>query len=152
MRLARRVPVRAASLAGVAGGAALAVGAALPWMSFYAGLWPLRGTRGVHGRVLFACGILLVVAGIVLAIRADRRVRATVGAVGAACTVYGSYLLVRLQMAVAHIAAHDPMMLVRRGPGLFLIVAGGLIATMAFAERDRRATPGVAEVAGLDTT
>lgn len=135
------------SLLGVVGGASLAIGARLPWMSFFAGLQPLRGTRGWHGQVLFACGIALLVAGIVLAIRPDRRVRIAVGALGAACAVYASYLVVRLQMAVAHIAAHDPMMLAKRGPGLFLVVAGGLIAAMALGVRDRQAVAAGADVA-----
>jgi hypothetical protein len=125
MRFARAV-------AAMVGGAAIAVGAHLPWMSFYVGLLPLRGTRGLHGKVLFACGIVLVVAGIALAVRPDRRVRIAAGALGMSCTVYALYLLVRMHMAVAHIAAHDPMMLARRGPGLFFVVAGGLVAALAF--------------------
>ena len=135
----------ASSLAAIVGGAALAIGARLPWMSFYVGLQPLRGTRGWHGQAFFACGIALVAAGLVLAIRPDRRVRIIVGTLGTACAVYASYLLVRLQMAVTHIAAHDPMMFVKRGPGLFLIVAGGLIATLAFAVRDRQAIADAAQ-------
>jgi hypothetical protein len=136
-----RTPTRgwASSLAAMVGGAALTIGARLPWMSFYGGLKPLRGTRGLHGQVFFACGIALLAAGLVLAIRPDRRIRITVGALGTACAVYASYLLVRLQMAVTHITSHDPMMFAKRGPGLFLIVGGGLIATLAFIVRDRRA-------------
>jgi hypothetical protein len=127
----------ASSLVAMVGGAALSIGARLPWMSFYAGLQPLRGTRGWHGQAFFACGIALLAAGLVLAIRPDRRVRIIVGTLGTACAVYASYLLVRMQMAVTHIASHDPMMFAKRGPGLFLILAGGLIATLALAGRDR---------------
>jgi hypothetical protein len=129
----------ASSLAAMVGGTALSIGARLPWMSFYVGLQPLRGTRGWHGQAFFACGIALVAAGLVLAIRPDRRVRIIVGTLGTACAVYASYLLVRLQMAVTHITSHDPMMFVKRGPGLFLIVAGGLVATLTLAGRDRQA-------------
>jgi hypothetical protein len=125
MRFARAV-------AAMAGGAAVAVGAHLPWMSFYVGLLPLRGTRGLHGKVLFACGIVLVAAGIALAVRPDRWIRIAAGALGMSCAVFAVYLLVRMHMAVAHVAAHDPMMLARRGPGLFLVVAGGLVAALAF--------------------
>ena len=125
MRFARAV-------AAMIGGAAVAIGAHLPWMSFYVGLLPLRGTRGLHGKVLFACGIVLVVAGIALAVRPDRRLRIAAGALGVSCAVYAVYLLVRMHMAVAHIAAHDPMMLAKRGPGLFLVIAGGLAAALAF--------------------
>jgi hypothetical protein len=134
-----RTQAWASSLAAMVGGAALTIGARLPWLSFYAGLQPMRGTRGWNGQAFFACGIALVAAGLVLAIRPDRRIRITVGTLGTACAVYASYLLVRLQMAVTHIASHDPMMFAKRGPGLFLILAGGLIATLALAARDRRA-------------
>jgi hypothetical protein len=135
------------SVLGVVGGALLATGARLPWMSFFAGLRPLRGTRGSHGQVLFACGIAVLVTGIVLAIRPDRRVRIAMGALGAACAAYASYLVVRMQMAVAHVAAHDPMMIATRGPGLYLIIAGGLIATMALGVRDRPAVAADADIA-----
>jgi hypothetical protein len=61
--------------------------------------------------------------------------------------VYASYLLVRVQMAVAHITAHDPMMLAKRGPGLYLVVAGALVATMALVVGDRQAVAAGADIA-----
>jgi hypothetical protein len=131
----------ASSLVAIAGGAALVVGARLPWMSFYAGLKPLLGTRGLHGQLLFACGVALVIAGLVLAIHPLRRIQLAVGALGGASALYAVYLLVRMQLAVRHIATHDPMMFARQGPGLFVVVAGGLIAATALAGLRARISP-----------
>ena len=147
-----RVRGWASSLAPMVGGAALIVGAGLPWMTFFAGPQPLRGTRGWHGQAFVASGIALLAAGLVLAIRPDRRIRITVATLGAASAVYAAYLLIQLQPAVTHIAAHDPMMFAKRGPGLFLIVAGGLIATMVLVLRDRWVAPEAVDVAELART
>jgi hypothetical protein len=132
----------AVSLIAAAGGALLAVGARLPWMSFYAGLKPLRGTRGLHGQGLFVCGLILVAAGLVGAVRPDRRMRIAAGAIGLGCAAYAAYLIVRLQMALEHVATHDPMVFARRGPGLFVVVAGGLVAASTLLSA---ATPATAD-------
>jgi hypothetical protein len=138
-----RRPVRAlaSSLAAIAGGAALAVGARLPWMSFYAGLKPLLGTRGLNGRVLFACGIALVIAGLVLAIRPRRSIQLAVGTIGGASAVYAIYLLARMQIAVRHFEMHDPMMFAKAGPGLFVVIVGGLIAATALGRTGVASSP-----------
>jgi hypothetical protein len=129
----RHPPSRAlaSSLAAIVGGAALVVGARLPWMSFYVGLKPLLGTRGLNGQLLFAGGVALVIAGLVLAVRPLRRIQFGAGVIGGASALYALYLLARMEMTVRHIAMHDPMMFARQGPGLFVAVAGGLIAAGA---------------------
>src|SRR3989442_14869602 len=62
---ARRLPreERYVASAAVAGGALLAIGAFLPWLTLYAGLHPLRGVIGLNGRVLAAGGAGCLVAG-----------------------------------------------------------------------------------------
>src|SRR2546425_1835672 len=62
---ARRLPreERYVASAAVAGGALLAIGAFLPWLTLYAGLHPLRGVIGLNGRVLAAGGAVCLVAG-----------------------------------------------------------------------------------------
>src|SRR5437763_12291951 len=52
------------ALAAVAGGAMMATGAFLPWLTLFAGLHPLRGVIGLNGRVLAAGGAVCLVAGI----------------------------------------------------------------------------------------
>src|SRR5881392_1398495 len=63
---ARRLPSeeRRFALAAVAGGALLAIGAFLPWLTLYAGLHPQRGVIGLNGRVLAAGGAVCLVAGL----------------------------------------------------------------------------------------
>src|SRR5438128_11273482 len=60
---ARRLPreERYVASAAVAGGALLAIGAFLPWLTLYAGLHPLRGVIGLNGRVLAAGGAVCLV-------------------------------------------------------------------------------------------
>src|SRR3989442_10779266 len=62
---ARRLPreERYVASAAVAGGALVAIGAFLPWLTLYAGLHPLRGVIGLNGRVLAAGGAVCLVAG-----------------------------------------------------------------------------------------
>lgn len=132
---------RAAALAAVVGGAAIADGAHLPWMSFYGGLKPMRGTIGVNGKAVFACGIVLALAGVVLALRPDRRIRIAIGTIGVVCAVYAAYIMIRIQMAVQHISSHDPMMFPKRGPGVFVIAVGGLIAATALLRRRGPSAP-----------
>jgi hypothetical protein len=120
-----------ASVAALAGGAALAIGARLPWMSFYAGLAPLRGTRGLYGQTLLGCGLVLIAAGIVLAAWPSRRLAIAVGLGGGVCALSAGYLASRMLMAVSHVSTHDPMAFVRPGPGLWLAIAGSALAATA---------------------
>jgi uncharacterized protein YjeT (DUF2065 family) len=137
-----RLSTWAASLAAIVGGAAVAEGARLPWMSFYGGLKQMRGTIGVNGKAVFACGIVLLLAGLVLALRPDRRIRMAIGAIGTATAVYAAYLIVRMQMAVQHISSHDPMLFPKRGPGLFVVAAGALVVALTLLSE---ATPATAD-------
>ncbi len=47
---------RLVAVAAVVGGALIATGAFLPWLSLFAGLHPLRGVIGLNGRLLAAGG------------------------------------------------------------------------------------------------
>ena len=120
-----------AGLACVAGGAAVAVGARMPWMSFFVGLRPLRGTHGLYGKLLVGVGLMAIVAGVVLLVWEDRRLQAAVGAAGAVSAGLAAYLLVQLDRAVAHMMVHDPMMIPRREYGLFVVLAGGVVLMVA---------------------
>lgn len=64
------------ALATIIGGGAVAVGACMPWMSFYAGLHTVNGLSGMNGKVLLVAGVILVALGLTRLLR-DSRVRHT---------------------------------------------------------------------------
>lgn len=115
----------------IAGGIALIVGALLPWMSLFIGLWPLRGVTGTNGYVFIVGGALAIAAGCALSVGASLRVRRAVGALGLGLLAFASWLMLRLGLAVHHIAVHDPMMFPRVGPGLFVVVLGAVTIGVA---------------------
>src|SRR5207249_12178032 len=59
----RNAPERLVPAAALVGGALVAAGAFLPWLSLFAGLHPLRGVIGLNGRLLAAGGGVCLVAG-----------------------------------------------------------------------------------------
>src|SRR5207302_10482393 len=83
------------ALAAVAGGAMMATGAFLPWLTLFAGLHPLRGVIGLNGRVLAAGGAVCLVAGIRGWLRPAPWVRWAVALVGGARAVFSVWLMVQ---------------------------------------------------------
>ena len=126
---ARRLPSeeRRFALAAVAGGGLMAIGAFLPWLTLYAGLHPLRGVIGLNGRVLAAGGAVCLVAGVRGWVRPAPVVRWVVALVGGALAGFGVWLIVQLLITYHHLRA-NPMLVPRLGPGLFIAVAGALVA------------------------
>ena len=126
---ARRLPSeeRRFALAAVAGGALMAIGAFLPWLTLYAGLHPLRGVIGLNGRVLAAGGAVCLVAGVRGWVRPAPGVRWVVALVGGALAVFSVWLMVQLLITYRDLHA-NPMLVPRLGPGLFIAVAGALVA------------------------
>ncbi|MES2522429.1 MAG: hypothetical protein V4617_07015 [Gemmatimonadota bacterium] len=113
----------------IAGGVAIASGAMLPWMTFYAGLQRVNGTSGLYGRLLLAGGLLLVLIGAVRVWRDAAALRGLSLVVGAAAAVGAALLLSR---AYGMAGSPASMMLVPRvGPGLFVIAVGGVLASVA---------------------
>jgi hypothetical protein len=117
----------AASVAAVAGGATAAAGCFLPWVTALAGLESFPGMRGSNGKLLAAGGILIAVAGLWHLIGGSAWSRWTAGLLGAIVAGGAGYLLLQLQATMKSLGG-DSMMLVRGGPGLWLVAAGGLIA------------------------
>src|SRR5207249_75574 len=60
----RNAPERLVAAAALVGGALVAAGAFLPWLSLFAGLHPLRGVIGLNGRLLAAGGGVCLVAAV----------------------------------------------------------------------------------------
>ncbi len=128
------------ALAAVLGGLLVAGGAFLPWLSFYAGLYPLRGVTGLWGRLLALGGAACVLAGGRACWRSGRTLERTIAALGCALTAFSVWLVLQLGLTVAHLRA-DPMnaMLVPRpGPGLFVVLAGALVTSVPALVRLRR--------------
>ncbi len=123
-----------AALATLLGGALLALGAWLPWLTLFAGLQAYSGLTGLYGRLLLAGGAVVTALG-VLAWRRRREARgASVLRVGAllAAPLLGlaAWALVGL-VSTLEAQAAQPMLVMRMGPGLFVALTGALLAVGA---------------------
>jgi hypothetical protein len=113
----------------IAGGVLLMIGAALPWLTLFAGLHQYGGMIGAYGQAVFAAGAAAVVCGIVaLRVRPPWLPFAS-AAFGAAMSAFAAWLFVGLQQIV-----HRPeaiMFVPRAGPGLFVVFGGAITITLA---------------------
>ena len=119
----------------IIGGVLVCFGAALPWMSFLAGLQSLSGLVGLYGRVLFASGALAVLAGAAMLRRNDSWMKFGTGLLGVLQTLFVLWLLMGLRLTIRNLGMHA-MLLARPGPGLFVSLVGAmLISTSMLAFR-----------------
>ena len=120
----------AAAVGAAAGGALLALGAWLPWLTLYGGLHPLRGTMGAYGQAMFALGIGAV-AGAVLLLRRPRRggLLLLFAATGAAAFL--GWLLERGLPAQLALMRENPFLVAGAGPGPRVALAGALLLMAA---------------------
>ena len=134
--------VRVAAVA-VTGGALVAVGALLPWLSLYAGLVRDPGTTGLNGRLLLAGGALGSAAGVVYLWRPRPAFRWGIGLLGAALLAFAAWLLVQLFVAYRELGG-DPFLVGRLGPGLFVTTVGAaaLLGTLVVAPVEDPASTG----------
>ncbi|MGH3399019.1 MAG: hypothetical protein ACRDPO_30485, partial [Streptosporangiaceae bacterium] len=123
----------AVGLTALAGGAAIVAGCLLPWATAFAGLVEIPGIRGSNGKLLAVAGVLLVASGIGHLVRGDAVSRWLIGVLGTAAAGYSGYLLLRLVGSLRS-GLGDSMLLIRGGPGLWVVAGGGLIClgTMFF--------------------
>ena len=121
-------------LAVAAGGALLMLGARLPWLTLFAGLRPLGGTEGLHGRLLFGAGAVATLLAAMLRAAsspgASVALRRAATALGAAAVGLAAWVLVGL-VEVVRAQATNPMVLARYGPGVFVALAGALVVAAA---------------------
>ena len=123
--MSRRVP----ALAVAAGGLAVMLGASLPWLTLFAGLQSYRGLIGLNGKLLFLGGAATLLAGATLARGARPLVARVAAGLGGAMAVFAVWLLVGLRAMVAH--GLGAMLVPRVGPGLFVVLAGAGLVTVA---------------------
>jgi hypothetical protein len=109
----------------VIGGVAMVTGALLPWMTFYAGLQPIAGTRGGYGKAVLLAGVAVCIVGAVRSREDARWTRVLLAVIGSSVVAGGALLLWRAWQLVS---SQGALMLVPRlGPGLFVVIAGGLL-------------------------
>lgn len=134
--LAHPSPRSTAPLLASIGGGAVAAGACLPWMSYFAGLIPLRGIIGLNGRLLLAAGVVGFVLGIAMAWSARPRVRRiarrATAALGVGAGLAAGWILLGVwQLTRLH--QSNAMLAPRSGAGLFVVLAGsGLLILTAW--------------------
>ncbi len=140
----RQLALRQERLVGpgaVLGGLLVTGGAFLPWLSFYAGLYPLRGVIGVWGRLLAVAGVLCALIGARAWWRGGRAGRLTQQAIAigsGAMVLFALWLLAQLALTMRALQK-NPMIVPRLGPGLFVVLAGAVVALApALAEARRR--------------
>lgn len=123
-------------LLAAAGGLAIAAGACLPWMSYFAGLHPLRGIIGWNGRILLLVGI--TIAALAIAFRRTRRgtERLATAFIGLATIAAAIWLLAGVHQ-LTHSGTMNAMMVARGGPGLYVVLLGGWLLVTAAAIPDR---------------
>jgi hypothetical protein len=110
-------------LAVVGGGCAIA-GAALPWLTVYAGLDSYRGIAGPNGQMLVAGGAAAALLGLLYRIRAAAIVRSLIGGLGFVLALFSAYLVAQLLSIYRQLhGAYLPAL----GPGVFLGSAGALL-------------------------
>ncbi len=127
-----------ATSAALLGGTALVAGSLLPWMTFYAGLQPIAGTRGAYGKALLIAGIVVcIVVCIVAAVRSRTDshsvrvtwMRALLAVVGSTAVLGGALLFWRAWQ-LTH--SEGALMLVpRMGLGLPVVMVGGVLLVVS---------------------
>jgi hypothetical protein len=115
------------SAAALGGGAATVIGCMLPWITAFAGLITIPGTLDDNGKALAAAGASIAAAGLWHLITGATAARWVIGVLGIGVAGYSGDLLVRL-VASLRAAGGDSMIMLRGGPGLWVVAAGGLIA------------------------
>lgn len=122
-----RIPRSRATVVGPLAGALLvATGAALPWLTLFAGLQRYTGLAGRNGQLVLAGGVAAFALAVVQLVRASDALRLATAALGAALVGFSAWLLVGL-LTMVHRDASNPMLLARVGPGLFVVAAGALV-------------------------
>jgi hypothetical protein len=118
-----------------AAGAAVIAGAALPWLTVFAGVRSYSGLAGLNGRVLAAGGAAAILLGVGYAARGRASLRYAIGTLGFALALFSAYLMTQLLVTYHSLQG---MFLPALGPGVF-VAAGGALLLVATLLIDPRA-------------
>lgn len=105
------------------------VGALVPWLTLYAGLYGYRGTTGLYGWLAFGAGALAFAAGLVATRVGPRWLGWASTAFGGGLVIFTAWLIVGLITILRRPSA--AMLAPRPGPGLFLVLAGAALILLA---------------------
>jgi hypothetical protein len=112
------------TLLAAVGGACATAGAALPWLTVYAGLDSYSGIAGTNGRLLAAGGAAAALLGLVYRVRAAVVLRYLIGGLGFLLALLSAYLLAQLLSIYKELhGIYVPSL----GPGVFLAAVGALL-------------------------
>lgn len=111
------------------GGVLVMAGALLPWLTLFAGLQRYSGMVGWYGRAIFASGALVVAGGLWRHGRPPSWLRRMIAGLGPVLVVFAGWLLLGLRQIIQHPAS--PMLVPRAGPGLFVVLAGAGLLSVA---------------------
>ncbi len=114
----------------VVSGGALVVGALLPWITLFAGLYTYRGIIGLNGRLMLAGGVLAVAGGVWLFIRDSLAVRRALGGLGLVLLAFAIWLLIQQYAMLQDMVVNQPMTVPGIGPGLFVTSGGALLLAL----------------------
>lgn len=126
-----------AALAAATGGLLVALGAALPWVTLYGGLHPLRGIIGPYGQSLLAGGIACAVAALALP-RYPRIAGRILLVVAVVFLGAGSWLAVVMLPGMLAALRENPFLIAAAGPGPWFVIAGATVLGLASAAAMRR--------------
>ena len=128
----------AGGVPGLVGGLMVAVGAVLPWVSVYGGLYWYPAAAGPAGKLMLVSGLLAASLGAVLVIRPGRLPFWGAGLAGFGTLALAGYLTVRLLVGLRELADH-PFLLASPGYGPLVSLAG---ADLAFGTLFLKPPPG----------
>lgn len=112
------------ALATVAGSGLVAAGVVLPWLSYYAGLFQLSALGTTNGNRLLAMAAGGAVLAVVAAVRPRPALRFAIALLGSLELLFSAHLLSQLN---ATLGGAGEMIVAKRGPGLYVALAGGLL-------------------------
>lgn len=144
--LLRRLP---AALLGLLGAGTLAYGVTEPWVTTFAGLLTQSGWGSRNGSILFAGAVVAAALAATLVFWASTTVRWLLTLTGFATAGFAGYLLIQLYTSTQ---SADSMVLIGKGPGLYISAAGAaLVFATIFLPMPAAATPSVND-ASAETT
>jgi hypothetical protein len=139
VRSASRARAGAPPLA-IMGGALVMLGSYLPWMSYFAGVVPLRGVIGLNGRVLLGAGAVALLLGCGLAWHGAPAARAYARRgtllLGLGVIAASAWLLLGVRQ-LTHVHGSNAMLAPRPGVGLVVVLLGGCVLSFAARMADR---------------